>query len=56
MADDKRNRTDQPQGGDQNSDRQRQKDRRPGAGGSGGSMESPDRGDQNRTERDQEQE
>ena len=37
MADDKRNRGDQPQGGNQDSDRQRQKDRKPG----GGSMDTP---------------
>ena len=37
MADDKRNRGDQQQGGTQGTDRQRDKDRKPG----GGSMESP---------------
>lgn len=37
MADDKRNR-EQPSGGDQKQDRQRNRDRKPG----GGSMESPE--------------
>ena len=51
MADDKRNRGDQPQGGNQDSDRQRQKDRKPG----GGSMDSPDSGNRSRTNEDKEQ-
>jgi hypothetical protein len=38
MADDKRNRGDQQQGGNEGTDRQRQRDRKPG----GGSMESPE--------------
>ena len=50
MADDKRNRGDQQQGGNQDRDRQRQqKDRRPGSGG----MESPDSSDSPRKEDDQ---
>ena len=41
MAEDKRNRGDQQQGGNQSTDRQRgNRDRKPG----GGSMESPDSG------------
>ncbi len=51
MADDKRNRGDQPQGGNQDRDRQRQKDRKPG----GGSMDSPDSGDRTRRDEDTEQ-
>ena len=52
MADDKRNRGDQPQGGNQDRDRQRQKDRKPG----GGSMDSPDSGgDRTRKDEDTEQ-
>jgi len=50
MADDKRNRGDQPQGGNQDSDRQRQKDRKPG----GGNMDSPDSGNRSRTNEDKE--
>ena len=50
MADDKRNRGDQPQGGNQDRDRQRQKDRKPG----GGSMESPESGNRSRREEDTE--
>jgi hypothetical protein len=50
MADDKRNRGDQqPTGGDQGTDRQRNKDRKPGSG----SMESPE---STRTRREDEQE
>ena len=48
MADDKRDRGDQPQGGNQDRDRQRQKDRKPGSG----SMDSPD--SSNRTRKDEE--
>jgi len=52
MADDKRNRGDQQQGGNQDRDRQRQqKDRKP----SGGSMESPDSGGRSRRDEDPEQ-
>ena len=51
MADDKRNRGDQPQGGTQDRDRQRQKDRKPG----GGSMDTPDSGDRTRRDEDTEQ-
>jgi hypothetical protein len=52
MADDKRNRGDQQQGGDQDRDRQRQqRDRRPGTGGG---MESPDSTGTTRKEEDQE--
>ena len=51
MADDKRNRGDQQQGGTQGTpDRQRNKDRKPGSG----SMESPESG-RTRTEEDEEQ-
>jgi len=53
MADDKRNRGDEQQGGNQDRDRQRQqKDRKPG----GGSMESPGSTDQPRRDEDLEQE
>jgi len=38
MADDKRNRGDQPQGDNQGQDRQRSRDRKPGSG----SIESPE--------------
>jgi hypothetical protein len=53
MADDKRNRGDQPQGGNQDRDRQQrqQKDRKPG----GGSMESPESGNRTRRDEDTEQ-
>ncbi|HEY3518284.1 MAG TPA: hypothetical protein VGL98_14645 [Gammaproteobacteria bacterium] len=49
MADDKRNRGDQQQGGNQDRDRQRQKDRKPG-----GSMDSPAGGGRTRPEDDPE--
>jgi len=53
MADDKRNRGDQQQGGNQDKDRQRQqRDRKP----SGGSMESPESGGRTRREDETEQE
>ena len=52
MADDKRDRGDQPQGGNQDRDRQRQKDRKPG----GGSMDSPDSGNRTRKDEQPEQE
>ena len=51
MADDKRDRGNQQQGGNQDRDRQRQKDRKP----SGGSMESPDSGGRTRRDEDPEQ-
>ena len=50
MADDKRDRGDQQQGGDQDRGRQRQKDRKP----SGGSMESPESGGPTRKDDDTE--
>ena len=50
MADDKRNRGDQQQGGNQDRDRQRQKDRKPSGG-----MESPDSGGRTRRDEDPEQ-
>jgi hypothetical protein len=49
MADDKRNRPEQPQSGNQGQDRQ--KDRKPG-----GSMESPDSDRQRREDEDESQE
>jgi hypothetical protein len=54
MADDKRNRGDEQQGGNQDRDRQRQqRDRKPGGGGS---METPGSSDQPRKDDELEQE
>ena len=55
MADDKRNRGDQPQGGNQEGDRQRQRDPKPGGTG-GGSIDNPDSSGGSRRQEDQEQE
>jgi len=53
MADDKRNRGDQQPGGNQRTERQRNRDRQPGSGG--GAMETP-RSTGTRREEDEEQE